>query len=182
MKIDKDNLNQIIEQYYDSHDDPESFRNGCCAEFATGLAQLIIEHCPDEHIEITIIYRVEKENNTDEELDRTLSHVIFCAFNDQFDIEGANAYDRWIEHCDENIEPWAKNAYNDYEWVDIPTTPAEFPSPVLNETLNKEGVFHRPDKYNPITDDLNLIWEQQQTQIIQVDVDSESENRTSMRM
>jgi hypothetical protein len=170
MKIDKVSLNKIIEQYHVSHDDPESFRNGCCAELATGIAQLITQHRPDEAIEITIIYRVEKDNDTDEELDRTLSHVILCAFNDQFDINGNNAYDNWMEHCDENIEPWAKNAYNDYEWVDIPTTSLECPPLALNETLNKEGVFHRPDKYNSITDDLNRIWEQQKNQTIQIDI------------
>lgn len=131
-------VNQVAER-----GDPEDYKSGGCGELTLWLwsALLKSEGAIPAGADITVMYRLELDNDTDEELDRVISHVMLGLDGDTLDIEGWGADERWIERMDETITPWADNAYNQREYV-------IFTCPEQAAALFKQ--YHMPTGGDPI--------------------------------
>lgn len=109
--------NQVAEIYAQGND--EIYRSGACGALTLALWQAASQHpaiTPDMKLDITVLFRVERDNDTDEELDRVVSHAMLGLGDDTLDIDGWGADDRWNTRIEETISPWADNAYNDVDY------------------------------------------------------------------
>jgi hypothetical protein len=158
--MNSDTLDHIIKKYYTSHSEPNIFRTGCCAEFSTALSLFISEQCPNEHMEYTIIYRIEKDEFTNEIIEKVISHVVLCVFENEFDIQGKDAFNQWMQHCDDNVTPWSKSAYNVYEHTNIAFITSNCPPIELRMILCQEAILHREDEYLAVLLDLKDIYKE----------------------
>jgi hypothetical protein len=100
-------------------DNPDDYRNGLCGSLTVALYHVMQQQFPTLTCELTIdfIYRIERDNDTDEEMERVLSHVMLGVGSQTIDIEGWGADDRWLDHIDANMSPWCDNTYNDTEYA-----------------------------------------------------------------
>lgn len=99
--------------------DPEDYyTSGHCAEFSYSLAKFASKQGID--CGVSIIYRIEKDIDTEEESSRTFSHCVFeIPHVGNYDINGENADEKWIESFDDlDDNKW--NLENDWEYTDIP--------------------------------------------------------------
>ncbi len=116
-----DKLEDLVDRLDILDDGKNSFRNGDCAALALALYTFALEtQCFQEMPYVSILFRIERDKEDDVEIERTISHVMFCTHDHKsLDIGGWDADNRWLEHLDDNITPWAHNAYNDTEYLDL---------------------------------------------------------------
>jgi hypothetical protein len=112
----KNHLETLVEALDDNGYEPEVFKNGLCAVLTLALFRYATLSLCLSNVDITVLYRIERDNDDDKELDRVVSHVMFGFEDDTLDIEGWEADDRWNIHIDENLNPYNDNAYNDTEY------------------------------------------------------------------
>jgi hypothetical protein len=112
----KNHLETLVESLENHGYEPRDFKNGLCAVLSLALFRYATTSLCLSNIDITVLYRIERNNDDDIEVDRFVSHVMFGFEKDTLDIDGWEADDRWNAHIDENLTPYNDEAYNDTEY------------------------------------------------------------------
>lgn len=95
-----------------------------CAGLCAALSLHLWAHLERAHqvsADFLVMYRLERCNDSDEELERVISHVMLRYQGNAFDLQGWGADQRWEQRIDDTIAPWNDNAYNDIETVVVDT-------------------------------------------------------------
>lgn len=131
----------LLVQSISERTDPETYCSGGCGALTMAL-WLYIEKNHGHLLpqcRILVLYRVEKCDDTDDELDRVISHIMLQVEADTLDIYGWGADERWCQRIDD-IEPWNDDAHNDVEYEELSCASA------LPKTAEPYSMNLTPDK------------------------------------
>lgn len=91
------------------------FVHGSCVSLAIHLYNYALEKYPNSPAAINCIYRLEIDEELDEEVSRTFSHATLKFKNNSIDINGLYAEENWYVHVDNNVPPSCDCYYNDFD-------------------------------------------------------------------